>query len=88
MDHPGKRHVIELLDHFYHTGPNGTHLCLVFPVMISDGGALTISGNPQEAGYIRAISSQLLLGLDFIHQSGIVHCGMSELRWRNQLSNA
>ncbi|RAL01818.1 kinase-like protein [Aspergillus ibericus CBS 121593] len=76
MDHPGKGHVIELLDHFYHTGPNGTHLCLVFPVMISDGQAMTISGNSHEAGYIQAISRQLLLGLDFLHQSGIVHCDL------------
>ncbi|KAL4999226.1 kinase-like protein [Aspergillus recurvatus] len=76
MGHPGKRHVIELLDYFYHTGPNGTHLCLVFPVRISDGEAMTISGNPREAGYIRTISRQLLLGLDFLHQSGIVHCDL------------
>lgn len=79
VEHAGKRHVVELLDYFYHTGPNGNHLCLVFPLMTSDGEAMTISGNPQEAGYLRAISRQLLLGLDFLHQSGIVHCGMSRL---------
>lgn len=79
VEHAGKRNVVELLDYFYHTGPNGNHLCLVFPLMISDGEAMTISGNPQEAGYLRAISRQLLLGLDFLHQSGIVHCGMSRL---------
>ncbi|KAL4733839.1 kinase-like protein [Aspergillus similis] len=76
MDHPGKRHVIELLDHFYHTGPNGTHLCLVFPVMISDGEGMTVTGNTQKAGYIQAISRQILLGLDFLHQLGIVHCDL------------
>ncbi|RAH67894.1 serine protein kinase [Aspergillus aculeatinus CBS 121060] len=74
--HPGRRHVIEILDHFSHTGPNGTHLCLVFPAMISDGEAMTISGKPREAGYIRAVSRQILLGLDFLHQSGIVHCDL------------
>ncbi|EDN03941.1 hypothetical protein I7I51_05199 [Histoplasma capsulatum] len=36
LDHPGKGHVIELLDYFEHDGPNGTHLCLVLPAMISD----------------------------------------------------
>ncbi|KAL4890865.1 serine protein kinase [Aspergillus ambiguus] len=76
MDHHGKKHVIELLDHFYHTGPNGTHLCLVLPVMISDGGAMTTTGNPHEAGYVQAVSRQLLLGLDFLHQLGIVHCDL------------
>ncbi|RAK80077.1 serine protein kinase [Aspergillus fijiensis CBS 313.89] len=74
--HPGRRHVVEILDHFSHTGPNGTHLCLVFPAMISDGEAMTISGKPREAEYTRAVSRQILLGLDFLHQSGIVHCGL------------
>lgn len=76
-NHPGKEHVVQLLDHFYTKGPNGTHLCLAFPAMISDGAAMTVSGSPREVGYIRAVSRQLLLGLDFLHQSGIVHCGMS-----------
>ncbi|BCS12688.1 hypothetical protein ALUC_50734A [Aspergillus luchuensis] len=73
IDHPGKKQIVELLDHFYTKGPNGTHLCLVFPTTISDGAALTVSGSPREVSYIRAISRQLLLGLDFLHQSGIVH---------------
>lgn len=74
-NHPGKTNVIELLDHFYHTGPNGTHLCLVFPVMVSDGQAMTTGGVPHCAGYVQTVSRQILLGLDFLHQSGIVHCG-------------
>ncbi|RAH57039.1 serine protein kinase [Aspergillus piperis CBS 112811] len=73
-DHPGNKQIVELLDHFYTKGPNGTHLCLVLPTMISDGAAMTVSGSPREVSYIRAISRQLLLGLDFLHQSGIVHC--------------
>lgn len=28
--HFGKKHIIQLLDHFEHEGPNGTHPCLVF----------------------------------------------------------
>ncbi|PYH73801.1 serine protein kinase [Aspergillus vadensis CBS 113365] len=76
IDHPGKKNVIELLDHFYHTGPNGTHMCLVLPMMISDGAAMTIIGSPREIGYIRAVSRHLSMGLDFLHQSGIVHCDL------------
>ena len=77
LGHPGKTHVIELLNQFYHTGPNGNHLCLVFPMMISDGMALTITEVPHQAEYVQNNSRQLLLGLDFLHQSGIVHCGES-----------
>ena len=28
--HPGKKHIIQLVDWFEHEGPNGTHPCLVF----------------------------------------------------------
>ncbi|KAK9357847.1 kinase-like domain-containing protein [Lipomyces starkeyi] len=73
LEHAGQRHVIQLLDHFEHGGPNGTHLCLVLPVMMSDGEAMTIRGKPRQVSYVRAISKQILLGLDFIHKRGIIH---------------
>lgn len=88
LDHPGKAHVIELLDHFHHTGPNGTHLCLVLPVMISDGEAVTTSRIPHRAGYVQTISRQILLGLDFLHQSDIVHCGKPVLHGSCRQSSA
>lgn len=78
-DHPGKGHVLELLDHFKHDGPNGTHLCLVLPVMPSDGEGMTITGNPHQAAYVQSVSKQILLGLDFLHALGIIHCGRSAL---------
>lgn len=31
--HPGHSHLPDLLDHFEHKGPNGTHSCLVFEVL-------------------------------------------------------
>lgn len=75
--HPGKVHVLELLDYFEHHGPNGTHLCLVLPVMISDGEGMTVSGTLHPADYVRAVSKQILFGLDFLHKLGIIHCGRS-----------
>ncbi|GKZ35375.1 hypothetical protein AbraIFM66950_006003 [Aspergillus brasiliensis] len=80
FDHPGREHVIELLDHFYHIGPNGTHLCLVFPVMISDAQEMIVTWTPRQAGYVQTVSQQILLGLDFLHNSDIVHCA----QWRRQ----
>ncbi|OJD14707.1 CMGC/SRPK protein kinase [Emergomyces pasteurianus Ep9510] len=76
LDHPGKMHVIELLDYFEHNGPNGTHLCLVFRAMISDGEIMSVSGRPHQAAHVRAISKQILLGLDFLHNLGIIHCDL------------
>ncbi|KAL4778592.1 serine protein kinase [Aspergillus varians] len=76
LDHPGKGHVLELLDHFNHDGPNGTHLCLVLPLMVSDGQGMTVNWKPHQASYVRSISRQTLLGLDFPHALGIVHCDL------------
>ncbi|KAI9749026.1 MAG: aconitate hydratase [Chaenotheca gracillima] len=75
-EHPGKKHVLNLLDHFQHEGPNGTHLCLVSPVMISDGQMMTIREQPRQATYVRAVSTQVLLGLDFLHHASIIHCDL------------
>lgn len=67
---------MQLLDHFEHEGPNGLHLCLVLPVMMSDGEAMTIRARPRYASYIREVSRQILLGLDFLHDRGLIHSGM------------
>lgn len=74
--HPGKNHVLQLLDHFEHKGPNGLHLCLVFPAMMSDGDAMTVRRRPRHLGYIREVSRQILLGLSYIHDHGLIHGGM------------
>ncbi|KAL4807891.1 serine protein kinase [Aspergillus unguis] len=71
--HPGKKHVLQLLDYFEHPGPNGLHLCIVFPVMMSDGQAMTIRGKPRYPNYVREISKQILLGLSYIHDQGLIH---------------
>ncbi|ODV95556.1 hypothetical protein PACTADRAFT_50260 [Pachysolen tannophilus NRRL Y-2460] len=31
--HPGKRHLVKMLDHFVIKGPNGQHVCMVFEVL-------------------------------------------------------
>lgn len=72
-NHPGKNHVLQLLDQFEHKGPNGVHLCLVFPVMMSDGEAMTVRENPRCSGYVREVSKQILLGLNYLHDQGLIH---------------
>ena len=32
-NHEGKKHIVKLLDHFIHKGPNGNHVCMVFEVL-------------------------------------------------------
>lgn len=79
LSHPGYQHVIHLIDNFHHIGPNGTHLCLVFPVM---GENLDVFRRRFVTGQIPAtlmkqIARQILLGLDYIHHScNVIHTGM------------
>ncbi|KAJ5690803.1 hypothetical protein N7462_005195 [Penicillium macrosclerotiorum] len=48
---PGRNNVLQLLDYFEHRGPNGLHLCLVFPFMNSDGQAMTVPERPRDSYY-------------------------------------
>ncbi|RJE26915.1 Kinase domain-containing protein [Aspergillus sclerotialis] len=75
----GKAIVQTLLDSFSFLGPNGSHQCLVL-----DAARINID-EAKEAAYhrllhllpSRAIASQLILGVQFVHSQGIVHGGMS-----------
>lgn len=72
--------VLCLLDYFEHSGPNGTHLCLVLELMWQD--VLGFLEGYRDLGVelryplVRKISKQLVQGLDFIHSCGILHNGM------------
>lgn len=72
----GRNNVLQVLDHFEYRGPNGLHLCLVFPVMMSDGEAMTVRERPRHSDYVREISKQILQGLNLIHDQGLIHGGM------------
>ncbi|GAA96319.1 uncharacterized protein L969DRAFT_95417 [Mixia osmundae IAM 14324] len=74
--HPGRRHVVSLLDHFNHEGPNGSHVCMVFEVLGEN--LLGLIKRYQNRGVpehiVKQISRQVLLGLDYMHRScGIIH---------------
>ncbi|ORX93074.1 kinase-like protein [Basidiobolus meristosporus CBS 931.73] len=73
---PGRSYVVELLDHFQHTGPNGTHVCMVFEVLGEN--LLGLIKRYQHRGIpvrmVKEITKQVLLGLDYLHREcGIIH---------------
>lgn len=75
-NHPGRRHTMELLDHFRHHGPNGTHICMVFELLGEN--LLGLIRRYQHRGVpahiVRQIAKQVLLGLDYMHRKcGIIH---------------
>lgn len=74
--HPGRRHVVSLLDHFVHDGPNGQHVCMVFEVLGENLLGLIKRyhhrGVPEHI--CKQIAKQVLLGLDYMHREcGIIH---------------
>ncbi|RIA92478.1 kinase-like domain-containing protein [Glomus cerebriforme] len=75
-DAPGRRYVVELLDHFQHKGPHGTHVCMVFEVLGEN--LLSLIKRYHHRGIpphlVKQITRQVLMGLDYMHREcGIIH---------------
>ena len=74
--HPGRSHVVSLLDQFEHRGPNGRHVCMVFEVLGEN--LLGLIKRYKHRGIpvqlVKQITKQVLLGLDYLHREcGIIH---------------
>jgi serine/threonine-protein kinase SRPK3 len=74
--HPGRQHIVSLLDHFEHSGPNGIHICLVFEALGES--VLSTIKRYQYRGLpihiVKQITKQVLLGLDYLHREcGVIH---------------
>ena len=75
-NHPGRKHVVSLLDSFEHKGPNGTHVCMVFEVLGENLLGLIKRWNHRgiPVPLVKQITKQVLLGLDYLHREcGIIH---------------
>jgi serine/threonine-protein kinase SRPK3 len=75
-DHPGRKHVVSLLDSFEHKGPNGTHVCMVFEVLGENLLGLIKRWNHRgiPMPLVKQITKQVLMGLDYLHREcGIIH---------------
>lgn len=74
--HPGRSHVVGLVEDFRHEGPNGSHVCMVFEVLGEN--LLGLIKRYQHRGVpthiVRQIAKQILLGLDYLHtECRIIH---------------
>ncbi len=74
--HPGRSHVVLLVDSFLHHGPNGTHICMVFEVLGEN--LLALIRRFRHRGVptvlVKQITKQVCAGLDYLHRlCGIIH---------------
>lgn len=75
-EHPGRAHVVSLFDDFYHKGPNGTHMCMVFEVLGENLLSLMKRYNHKcvPSKLVKQITKQVLLALDYLHRKcGVIH---------------
>ncbi|XP_020217191.1 SRSF protein kinase 1 [Cajanus cajan] len=84
-DPSNSKFVIQLIDHFKHTGPNGQHLCMVLE-FLGDSLLRLIRYNHYKGlplNKVREICKCVLIGLDYLHTDlGIIH---SDLKPENIL---
>lgn len=75
--HPGHKHVQQLLDSFYIQGPNGKHLCIVWELMGPSLSAVadTLPARRLDTKLALKFIEQLLQAVDYIHSCGVVHGG-------------
>jgi len=66
--HSGKKHVVQLLDRFEITGPNGRHLCLVVEAF---GPAFGLDVLSPDAAW--KVARQMVEGVSYAHDMGIAH---------------
>ena len=75
---PGAEYVVTPLDSFSITGPNGTHQCIVLPVLgpcVSPRLWFMLRKAPGPV--LRGMAHQAALAMNFLHQNGICHGGKS-----------
>ncbi|KAF8587128.1 kinase-like protein [Ramaria rubella] len=80
QQHPGHRHILQLLDYFFHTGPNGKHSCIGTEVLGKSITSLTKPGTANLPLHIvKQITLQLLFALDLLHgYCDIIHTDIKQ----------
>lgn len=78
-DHPGRRFLASILDHFTFQGPSGTHLCLDSEVAgpsvvrLTDSPGLSQGSRRMRADLARRAALQAAQAMSYLHFQGVLH---------------
>lgn len=75
QDHPGRHHLVPLLDHFTVVGPNGMHECLVHELLGPTVSEVAECFRRLPPDIAKSTAYQALLGIDFLSRHKIAHGG-------------
>lgn len=75
---PGAEYIAFPLDHFEITGPNGQHNCVALPVLGPCASPNLWRGRENAGSVLRNMCKQAAEGLNFLHENGICHAGLSQ----------
>ncbi|MCJ1424259.1 hypothetical protein MMC29_002146 [Sticta canariensis] len=73
--HPGRKHISQLLDRFYHDGPKRRHLCFVLELLGPQVSAVAeqCRNYRLDGNLTRRVSQQLLYATNHVHSCRIAH---------------
>ncbi|OOF95335.1 hypothetical protein ASPCADRAFT_207809 [Aspergillus carbonarius ITEM 5010] len=79
-NHPGYQHIPILLGDFVYESQQGRHVCLVMELMADDmkGFAFFFEGVKIPNNIMKRITKQLLLALEYAHDSGVIHTDIKQ----------
>jgi serine/threonine-protein kinase SRPK3 len=81
LNHPARSHLLDIIDHFFHQGPNGSHLCLISPfagpsVLSMAQCPGRVSGSRRLRGDLaRKVAKEMAAAVELLHSARIIHGG-------------
>jgi serine/threonine-protein kinase SRPK3 len=75
---PGSEFIVQFIDEFEHTGPNGVHPCIISEVLgppVSSDLEEVYRDEMYPIDIAKRIVSQIARGMEYLHHCGVVHGG-------------
>lgn len=81
LNHPSRKNLLVIMDHFFQQGPNGSHLCLISPFARPSVLSMAecpgrVSGSRRLRGNLaRKVTKEMAISVELLHSARIIHGG-------------